>query len=665
MEPKWITCGDCESPVIRNKFICKVKKAKIRICGLGFFEAYINGKRVSDDRYVPAWSDYEPRLGRRINYPIHDTFTHRVYYLEYILDSYIENGENTVEVILGNGWYNQHEKTAEGDLWYGRPKLWYEIISEGRTIAVSDERTVWKPSVIVRNNIYSGETHDFRLKDCDVWEAVSVCGAPKGKMCPQDCPPDKLIRVVTPKFIGSYGEVSVYDAGENISGYAVFTQNGNSGDETVVTYGESISGGRVDTSSTTFSSERNPEQRDIFISDGSENLCDIKFTWHGFRYFEIKGNAEDVKVYVIHSDVKLKCGFECENELLNKLFRAYVRSQLSNMHCGVPSDCPHRERLGYTGDGQLLSDTAMLLFDAEKFYKKWIRDILDCQDIYGGHIQHTAPFYGGGGGPGGWGSAVVMVPYFHFKHYGDISVIKEAYPHMVKWVGYMKSRSENGLVVREEEGGWCLGEWCTPGEVLIPESFVNTYYFAKALSYMKKIADILGEGSVWIDSEFSVCTAALKREFYNETENSYFGGVQGADAFALDLGIGNRDMAVRLSEKYEKLGRFDTGMFGTDILIGVLFENGFYDTAYNLLTAEGENTFGYLLSGATTLREDWEGAQSLNHPMFGAAVKHLFYHILGISFEGGKLTAKPHLPKKLGYAKGFLETRFGRIDVEI
>lgn len=124
---------------------------------------------------------------------------------------------------------------------------------------------------------------------------------------------------------------------------------------------------------------------------------------------------------------------------------------------------------------------------------------------------------------------------------------------------------------------------------------------------MKKIADILGEGSVWIDSEFSVCTVALKREFYNEFENSYCGGVQGADAFALDLGIGNRNMADRLAEKYEKLGRFDTGMFG-------------------------------------------------------AAVKHLFYHILGISFEGGKLTAKPHLPQNLGYAKGFLETRFGRIN---
>ena len=170
---------------------------------------YINGKKVSDDRYVPAWLDYEPRVGRRINYPIHDTFTHRVYYLEYTLDSYIANGENAVEVILGNGWYNQHERLTEGDLWYGSPKLWYEIVSGGKTIAVSDENAVWKQSVIVRNNIYSGETHDFRLKDCDSWKKVSVCDGPKGEMCPQDCPVDKLIRVITPELVGSTRGCSV------------------------------------------------------------------------------------------------------------------------------------------------------------------------------------------------------------------------------------------------------------------------------------------------------------------------------------------------------------------------------------------------------------------------------------------------------------------------
>lgn len=140
------------------------------------------------------------------------------------------------------------------------------------------------------------------------------------------------------------------------------------------------------------------------------------FTWHGFRYFELTNNAEPVRCEVVHSDCAVTSSFESGSEMLNWLYDAYIRTQLSNMHSGVPSDCPHIERLGYTGDGQLCCEAAMMLLDSQKFYKKWLEDISDCQSIGNGHVQHTAPFMGGGGGPAGWGGAIAVVPYEMYKY---------------------------------------------------------------------------------------------------------------------------------------------------------------------------------------------------------------------------------------------------------
>ena len=146
--------------------------------------------------------------------------------------------------------------------------------------------------------------------------------------------------------------------------------------------------------------------------------------------------------------------------MLNWLYEAYIRTQLDNYHGCIPSDCPHRERLGYTGDGQLTAETAMLLLDTKELYRKWYQDILDSQGAETGHIPHTAPFLGGGGGPGGWGCAVYQVPLAWAKIYGDDSLLVQGYDAILRWFDYMDAHSEKGLVVREEEGGWCLGDWC-------------------------------------------------------------------------------------------------------------------------------------------------------------------------------------------------------------
>ena len=158
----------------------------------------------------------------------------------------------------------------------------------------------------------------------------------------------------------------------------------------------------------------------------------------------------------------------------------------------------------------------MLTLDAKEFYKKWIMDILDCQDV-DGHVRHTAPFMGGGGGPGGWGSAIVNVPYHFYKAYGDLDMLNKCYNPMKKWIEYLVSRQQNGLIAFEDIGGWCLGDWCTLQKTIIPESFVNTCYFIKNLIYLEEIATIIGASDdiPYFASLRADAQKAIKDAFYN------------------------------------------------------------------------------------------------------------------------------------------------------
>ena len=649
------------SPIFRKTILVEDPKgAFIEISGLGFFELTVNGKKVSDDLLVPPLSDYGPRDTAAFYYPIHDTFSYRVYFMRYDLSAYLAKGENTVEVQLGTGWFDQHVQNGEGKRAYGVPRLAFSLTADGKEY-LSDETIVWRDSTIVSDNIYAGETHDFRHKD-DVWKPVALTDAPMGALQICDTPPDRVMRTLKPTIIFSDADRTIYDAGENISGVVSFTQNGKEGETTVIRHAEQMMQDEIELYT---KSAGSIVQTDTFISDGETRVCTPKFVYHGFRYFEITGPAEDVNVLVIHSDIPAKATFRSDNDVLNFLFTATVRSLLANLHSGVISDCPHRERLGYTGDGQLTTDVGLTILDSEAFYEKWMRDIADAQDPVTGHVQHTAPFMGGGGGPGGWGGAIVIVPYMFYQHTGRLDILETYYPHMKKYISYMESRSGNGLVIREEEKGWCLGDWCTPEKVEIPEPFVNTYFLIKALDYMVEISFLLGDFDAPWAEKSAVLRTKLRAHYYDAEKNTYCGGIQGADAFALDLGIGDVPMAEALAVKYDAMGEFDTGIFGTDILIRVLFENGFGDTAMKLLTAETGASFGtWLRRGETTLPEYWDRRYaSHNHHMFGACTKYLFSHLLGIADSGEMLVIAPAEITHIGTYEGALETKFGKVEL--
>ena len=649
----WI-CGGagCEAPLFRRSFWLdkteRFQSARLEICGLGYFLFYINGKRISDQELMPAMTDYASVLGCETTYPVwEERSAHRCRYLSFDLLPYLKAGENVLAVRLGNGWYHQTERIAEGKFIFGLPKLWFELTltdADGRQEWIeSDRQTLWHPGGLLKNNLFLGEVRDLRKEpegwqypgtDLSGWKPAQPVHAPETLLEEQTCPPDRVIRKLYPVLIGEYDGRKIYDCRENIAGRVVISCLGKKGECITVRHAEELAAdGTLDFESAGGSDQL---QQDHYICDGRIQTLHPLFCWHGFRYFETEGPCEVLCAEVIHTDVAVTSSFSCSDPVLNWLYETYIRTQLDNYHGCIPSDCPHRERLGYTGDGQLTAETAMLLLDAKELYRKWYQDILDSQGAETGHIPHTAPFLGGGGGPGGWGCAVYQVPLAWAKIYGDDSLLVQGYDAILRWFDYMDAHSEKGLVVREEEGGWCLGDWCFPvseEKEQLPEAFINTFYYLHGLQEMMQISEKMNNKLPirFAEREKNVKNAFLDAYFDPKTGDFCEGRAAG-NAYGLALGLGDERTKKHLVEKYETLGRFDTGIFGTSMLLEQLFSIGAGDLAVRLLTNDSEAaSFAHMKrNGATTLWERWDGRESHNHPMFGACVRLLFTQILGI-----------------------------------
>lgn len=640
---KWLGCDkDFSAPVVIKKFsVYATKKAVIDICGLGYYELFINGKRVGDEFFKPAVSDYSERDFTTFAYPLPDKTSHTIYYNTYDITAYLKEGENTLAVLLGNGFYRQKRRVCEGNTWFGEELLLrYDIRvqEDGKTNRIySDGTETALQSFITENNLFYGEVHDYGDFDFTILQGrnlqkettpVHIVPTPKAKLLKQRCPNDVIHKIIQPKIVCKTVEGVIYDVGENISGFVRFTAKSPI---VKIRHAENMCENALDFSSAggTYQISEN------IYKNAQGKTVHPWFSWSGFRYFEVIGEVENVEALFICTKAKQIAEFICGNENINWLFDAFVRTQRGNMHGGVPSDCPHRERLGYTGDGQLGAETTMLTIESRAFYEKWIRDVADCQDINSGHVQHTAPLFGGGGGPGGWGSAIVLVPYAYYRVYGDKRVLKKYYPNMVAWLRCMHGFCENGLVVKEREKGWCLGDWCTVEKVVIPEPFVNTFYYVRCMELMQEISSLLGEKADY-SAEIERVKTAIKTAYFDHATGDFCGGVQGANAFALLIGLGDERTKENLLQKYDTLGGFDTGIFGTDILTEYLAKSGEVQLLYKLLSREEFPSFGHMRKqGATTLWEDWQGGSSHNHPMFGACVKQLFYGLLGIKADAG------------------------------
>ena len=672
----WITVQDPKScPVFRKSFnvTATLEAAELTILGFGGFVFFVNGRRGTDDLFLPLDSEFEPReiphtkqiLGKR------------AYPCQFDIKSKLQSGKNTLSIMLGDGWYT--DMIEGSSLPYGDKKLCFSLTlryADGTSDTVVSDESVKYADSFVKNSIFHHgiEEQDHTLWnekaflpdfDDSAWASAVMAKAPDTEYMLTDCPHDKVIATHTPKLVCRIGNSAVYDAGKNLSGYPVLLSKEGS-DKITVEFSEELEEGGDIRRLRWF------HQKLSFITGGKSLSLHPLYTWMGFRYFSVTGDAEAVAVLETHADVPVDSSFESSSDTLNWLYHTYINTQLNNMHTGLPSDCPHIERRGYTGDGQLACRAAMACLDMEDFYRKWILDISDCQDRVSGHVQYTAPHVVSGGGPGGWGSAIVVLPYEFWKYYGDDKYIREMYPQMLEYFRFMEEHSENLLVkVDMPAHAWCLGEWCTPTSVALPAPFINNYFYVKAMEKAIEIAKYLGHDSdvPTLEARIEERRHATKIAYMNPWDGNFIGCLQGANAFALDMGIGDARTKAKFIEHYENETFYDTGIFGTDIVTRLLFEYGRSDLAFKLMTASEPWGFGkWMKDGATTLWEYWYDYRSHNHPMFGAVTAYLFEYILGIKQKAGsygyeQIVIDPAKIDALPAAKGHITVKGGRVEV--
>lgn len=671
---KWVDSPNCEAPVFRKQFTAeKGEKAVITICGLGYFKLYLNGKKVSDDLLVPNASTYSYRSLAELGYPLKDKMDFRTYVMQYDITDYLVNGENTMGIMVGCGYYSQLRGGNEGPVSFGLPKLCY-VIEKASGDVLCDKTTLVFDGFITENNLYVGEKHDYTRyplhfsENCYAGNAFGESReipTPESDYLLQFGPADKVIESLQPTLIRENNGIRLYDAGINTVGYAV-VKCAEKGQTVAVSYAEEIYDDKDH--GVPFVKDY---QTEVFITDGEDREYIPHFTWHGFRYFRVEGPAEVIRVDVVHSDVAVTSAFESDCEQIDWYYNTYIHTQLCNMHSGVPSDCPHLERLGYTGDGQLCCEAGMMMLDSKDFYRKWLYDIADCQCNETGHVQHTCPCMGGGGGPAGWGGAIFEVPYRYYKAYGDKELLNEFFPRMLRFLDYLESRTDLGLIWHEEEGGWCLGDWCTPGPIQISETYVNTVLTLYHMQMVTEIAGILGREDeiAFLPARMERAAKAIEIAYYSPQSATYCGDIQGASVLALQAGLGNERVEKAVCRKYAKLGEFDTGIIATPALIGWLFEHGHGQIAFDLLSSKKKTSFWNMaVHDATTLWECWDGTRSKNHPMFGASTKYIFLYLLGIrqntdSAAYEKVTISPVFVDGLNRCKGHITTVKGKIAV--
>ena len=663
----------------RKRFdvIGDVRKARTYISGLGYYELYINNKKVGDHVLAPNQTNYDIRQTNSFENGRIANMSTRVLYETHDITDYLHEGENVASVILGNGWYYQNERSEYLPLYYDTPRFIAQIEIEKTNnknqIIISDESWKKGSGPIIDNNLFHGEIYDARkevnswgLKNFDdhEYENAKIVRPPDGKLQAQISPPDRVLGTIKPISISNpKKDLYRYDFGTMFSGWVKIKIKGKSGESIKLNFFED--------------NGNSYEQSDTYILKGEGvEEWEPRFTWHAFRYVEITSEGteltlDNIEGKIVHTDVKTAGVFSSSNNLFNRILNDYNKTQLDNMHGCVPTDCPHRERRGYTGDGQIAAQAAIYNLDMKNFYTKWIGDISDAQNKITGYVPNTTPFHGGGGGTA-WGSAYIIIPWYMYLYYNDIKILEENYNGMKKYIEYLDGRRDkDGLIYIDEVDPWDLGEWVPPTETIISPSYVSSAYYFYDLKLMSKISKVLKNNTDY--NYYKIKSDNTKNAFnvryYDNEKNNYSIGKQGANVFALAFGLVPEQLEEAVlnslvnNVEIANFGHFDTGMMGTPYLLEVLTKYDRTDLAYTLMNQRDFPSYGYNIDrGATSLWETWTGNESHSHPMFGS-VTAWFYQGLGGIYPDENNPGFKHIKIKPNIVQGldFVSTAYNSI----
>lgn len=674
-------------PMLRKAFEVKdgIKSAKAYVTGLGYFELYVNGTKPSDDVLVPDFTNYGPRpdLKHHPHISIDEKSSgFQVSYLLYDITNLLRSGKNAVGAMIGGGYYDSRGSIIGP---FGSPRFICQIeitYNDGsRQTVVSDESWKAHESAIVTCDLYAGENYDARKEipgwcepsfDDSSWKNVALRNAPGGVLTAHDTPADKVMETFKPISFkknddGSY----TVDFGEVISGWVHFKGvKGAEGQKLTIKYESEY-----------------PKEVSYTFKDSEPIDYTPKFSWQVFRTVTVKGaelTADMLTAEAVYTSMDVDCEFSSSNELFNKINKIWQRTEKDNIHSGVESDCPHREKIPYTGDGQAVCTTVMHNFDAAAFFRSWIATLRDAQDKETGYVPNAAPWciMAGGGVP--WGAAMVIMPWEHYLHYGDKQVLVENYDAAKRQIGYMLTWvTPEGIMhqkranVRDgKEYYWLnLGDWVPAYEVPANEK-VHTYTLWQCADRMSRMAKALGRTD---DErkyrELADRTAkAFDKAFFNTAEASYgdygcnlMGIVMGAADGKLDLM--KQTLHKEIVEKYRS--HVNTGYIGTGLFYETLAKMGMNNVAYDAMNQTDYPSFGnWIRQGATTFWEYYDGQSSHNHPFLGNALTWFYRTCAGVYADENDpgyrhLIIRPTLADKLERVHYAKQTPYGRASSEV
>lgn len=663
----------------------KIKSARAYIAVAGLYELYINGHRIGDQRLDPMYT----RFDRRTLYVTHD------------VTAQLQGGKNAIGVLLGNGWYN-HQSTA---VWYFHKAPWrarpafcldLRITYEDGSIETITSGKDWKTALgpVVFNSIYTAEHYDARLEqagwntvnfDDSKWKAVVYRAAPSNNIVAQAMHPIRAVEEIPAQTVNRISDtVYVFDLGRNISGVSRIKVSGEAGTILRLKHTEQLyPNGRADLSNIDVhyrpTDDKDPFQTDIFILAGKgEERFMPRFNYKGFQFVEVTSNKpvtltrESLTGYFMHSQVPVAGQIKSSNNTINKIWWATNNAYLSNLF-GYPTDCPQREKNGWTGDAQIAIETGLYGFDGITVYEKWLADHRDEQQPNGvlPSIIPTGGWgYEWGNGPD-WTSTIAIIPWNIYLFYGDKKLLADCYDNIKLYVDHINEQYPSGLTT------WGLGDW-VPVKSKSPVELTSTaYYFADA-TILAKAAKLLGkEGDHKKYSALAVkIKDAFNEKYFNKEKSSYGSGLQTELSVALYWGLVPVEYKSKVAESLAKRVEqdnfhLDVGLLGTKAILNALSENGYANVAYKLAAQETYPSWGWwIVNGATTLYENWDinakSDLSRNHIMFGEIGGWMYKGLGGIKPDErtpgfSNVILEPHFVEGLEQFEAVHEGPYGNI----
>ena len=663
-----------------------IRKAVVKICGLGFYELSINGGKVGESVFAPLWSDYDKT----------------VFYNTYDVTALLRKGKNTLSVLLGNGFYNeQGGRYAKMRISFGPPTLYFDMTvtyENGNTERIfSDGSWRWRKSPITFNSIYGGEDYDAHFERKGKWKPVVIQEPPRGVLRRQIAEPVKIIEKVGVKAVHG----AIFDMGQNLSGFPQITVRGKAGQTVKITVGETLTeDGQINQKQT-----GRPHYY-TYILRGSggkkeqgDETCETwhpRFSYYGFRYIQVEGvdaslltgapanhslpQLLDVQSCFVSNSARKIGEFECSNPLFNDTYRIIDRAIRSNWQ-GVWTDCPHREKLGWLEQDWLNGEGLVYNYDCRTMIEQTMQQIVDAQHP-DGSVPEIAPEYTVFEGPWAkpflespeWGGAIVALPFLYFRHYGDDKLIRTHYQAMKRYVDYLHTQ-DSCFILRQGLGDWYdYGEGRAGFSKNTPMPLVSTAHYYLWTTYTALAARLLGLSADQkeLHNRAQDIATAFHREFYRKKTGDYGTGSQASNAIPLvmDLlkGADHDTVTVRLVADIHAHGdRLTTGDVGNRYLFQALLNTGHSDLLYKMLNHYEVPGYGYQLKkGMTTLTEQWnpEHGASMNHFMMAHINNHLIPDIVGIKIKLGTIACiEPYPVGDLTWARGVTEVNGKQVSV--